>query len=104
MRWAWALLLAAGARGAEIRTVIEDFATTTGSVGKGRFHDVCCGRGESVAGISFCELAPDEPGKSDTVYREFERTAFDAIIDDLPALEIYVPSSPFLSRRMIRFC
>ena len=30
MRWAWALLLAAGARGAETRTVIEDFATTTG--------------------------------------------------------------------------
>ena len=30
MRWAWALLLAAGAGGAEIRTVIEDFATTTG--------------------------------------------------------------------------
>ena len=31
MRWTWALLLlAAGARGAETRFVIEDFATTTG--------------------------------------------------------------------------
>ena len=65
--------------------------------GKGRFHDVCCGRGESVAGISFCDYQPSEPGKSDTMYREFERTAFDDIIDALPALEIYVPSSPFLA-------
>jgi len=61
-----------------------------------RSNDVCCGRGESVADISFCEFEPDSPGKSDTMYREFERTALDAIIDDLPALAIYLPSSPFL--------
>ena len=29
--------------------------------GTGRFHDVCCGRGESVAGISFCDYQPSEP-------------------------------------------
>ena len=63
----------------------------------GRFHDVCCGRGASVADISFCAFEPDEPGKSDTMYLEFERTAFDDIIEALPTLALYVPSSPFLA-------
>ena len=75
-------------------SVPRNFVDASGS---GRFHDVCCGRGESVAGISFCEFEPDSPGKSDTMYREFERMALDAIIDDLPALEIYLPSSSFLA-------
>ena len=65
--------------------------------GTGRFHDVCCGRGDSVAGISFCDYQPSEPGKSDTMYREFERAAYYDIIEALPDFELYVPSSPFLA-------
>ena len=58
---------------------------------------MCCGRGDSVAGISFCDYQPSEPGKSDTMYREFERAAYYDIIEALPDFELYVPSSPFLA-------
>ena len=45
------------------------------------FGDVCCGRGEAVAGATFCDFRPDEPGVTDASYTAGVR------YDGLPRLD-----------------
>jgi len=58
---------------------------------RGGFVDVCCGRGASAAGVTFCDFKPDEPGVVDAEY------VADVRYGGLPRLDVIVSDSPFLA-------
>jgi len=61
------------------------------------FGDVCCGRGDSAAGVTFCDYSPDEPGVVDASYMSVSTPDWIALTSGLPVLEKTLAASPFLS-------
>jgi len=61
------------------------------------FEDKCCGLGDSVGGITFCNPVPDVPGVVDAEFKKMELDVFHELFDPLPPLMTITPDSPFLS-------
>lgn len=55
------------------------------------FLDICCGLGDEVMGLSFCDMKPDYPGR-DSLFLPFVEYVVDPIH---PAIAFLSPDSPF---------
>ena len=56
-------------------SIEDDCVTEDVPVKREAFDDICCGLGERVAGITFCDLKPDVPGRVDAEYKEIRLEA-----------------------------
>jgi hypothetical protein len=60
------------------------------------FDSVCCSRGATIAGLTFCEKGSDEPW-ADATFERLEEDAWQARYGDLPPFEVLVAGSFFLA-------
>ena len=60
------------------------------------FDSVCCSRGATIAGLTFCEKGDDAPW-ADATFERLEEDAWQARYGDLPPFEVLVAGSFFLA-------
>jgi len=60
----------------------------------GKFFDVCCSKGETVAGLTYCDLRPSTPTTTDFTSARMDQASYEARFGDLPVLDLLTRESP----------